>query len=286
MALAGLGVAVIAAPASARAASPARPWRSPPAPAFALFSVTCAAARRSDGTPSLLIAALLAAAICAVLLRRSASLAISGRDLLACAVMGIVQIGCGLVAFTAGSRHLPAADLTLLAQTEVVLAPVWAWLVVGEPAFWTLVGGAMVQRCRCRRSPARGGRRLDAEEQEIEGGDDRIALGADVADRLAQLATGDRREPGNEDVEVPPFDPPAASAAIRWVASGRVRSWRDHAIAPGPGEVGLQQHNVRHRRRALRADWRRGQTASSRSRAASCSRIGLANEPCSSTNSL
>ena len=59
--------------------------------------------------------------------------------------MGIVQIGCGLVAFTVGSRHLPAADLTLLAQTEVVLAPVWAWLVIGEmPAFWTLVGGAMV----------------------------------------------------------------------------------------------------------------------------------------------
>ena len=57
-----------------------------------------------------------------------ASLAISGHDLLACAAMGIVQIGCGLVAFTAGSRHLPAADLTLLAQTEVVLGPVWAWL--------------------------------------------------------------------------------------------------------------------------------------------------------------
>ena len=70
--------------------------------------------------------------------------------------MGIVQIGCGLVAFTAGSRHLPAADLALLAQTEVVLAPVWAWLVIGEvPAFWTLVGGAMVLAAR----DAAGGRR-------------------------------------------------------------------------------------------------------------------------------
>ena len=70
---------------------------------------------------------------------------IGRHDLLACSVMGIVQIGCGLVAFTAGSRHVPAADLALLAQTEVVLSPVWAWLVVGEvPAFWTLFGGAMV----------------------------------------------------------------------------------------------------------------------------------------------
>ena len=72
--------------------------------------------------------------------------------------MGIVQIGCGLVAFTAGSRHLPAADLALLAQTEVVLSPVWAWLVVGEvPAFWTLVGGAMVLAAVTLQAwPARG----------------------------------------------------------------------------------------------------------------------------------
>ena len=80
-----------------------------------------------------------------VSLRGLGALAIGGLDLIACAVMGIVQIGCGLVAFTAGARHVPAADLALLAQTEVVLSPVWAWLVVGEvPAFWTLVGGAMV----------------------------------------------------------------------------------------------------------------------------------------------
>ena len=85
--------------------------------------------------------------------------------------MGIVQIGCGLVAFTAGSRHLPAADLALLAQTEVVLAPVWAWLVVGEvPAFWTLVGGTMVLAAVTLQAVAGARRagRLDAEEQAIE----------------------------------------------------------------------------------------------------------------------
>jgi drug/metabolite transporter, DME family len=115
---------------------------------FALFSVTLRRGRALDGAPSLLIAAAIAASACALLLlldRGPGGLAVSRHDLLACAVMGVVQIGCGLVAFTLGSRHLPAADLTLLAQTEVVLAPVWAWLVVGEvPAFWTLVGGAIV----------------------------------------------------------------------------------------------------------------------------------------------
>ena len=148
MALAGLGVVVIAAPGIGPGRLAGTVLALVSCASFALFSITLRRGKAIDGTPSLLIAALLAAAICAVMLllgRGPASLAISRHDLLACGVMGIVQIGCGLVAFTVGSRHLPAADLTLLAQTEVVLAPVWAWLVIGEvPAFWTLVGGAMV----------------------------------------------------------------------------------------------------------------------------------------------
>lgn len=148
MALAGLGVVVIAAPGIGPGRFSGTFLALVSCASFALFSITLRRGKALDGTPSLLIAALLAAAICAVMLllgRGPASLAISRHDLLACAVMGIVQIGCGLVAFTIGSRHLSAADLTLLAQTEVVLAPVWAWLVIGEvPAFWTLVGGLMV----------------------------------------------------------------------------------------------------------------------------------------------
>jgi drug/metabolite transporter, DME family len=148
MAAAALGVAVIAAPdlGPGRVAGTLLALAS--CACFALFSVLLRRGRPQDGTPWLLLGALFAAAICALLLllgdgpRR---LVIGGRDLLACAAMGIVQIGCGLVAFTAGSRHLPAADLVLLAQVEVVLAPVWAWLVVGEvPAFWTLAGGTIV----------------------------------------------------------------------------------------------------------------------------------------------
>jgi drug/metabolite transporter (DMT)-like permease len=129
MAVAALGVAVIAAPGlgPGRAAGTLLALAS--GACFALFSVLLRRARSQDGTPWLLLGALFAALICALLLvlgRGPGSLAIGGRDLLACAAMGIVQIGCGLVAFTAGSRHLPAADLTLLAQTEVVLAPIWA----------------------------------------------------------------------------------------------------------------------------------------------------------------
>ena len=148
MALAGAGVAVIASPGLDPGGLAGTLLALASCVSFALFSVTLRRGRLMDGTPSLLMAAILAAAACAVILLLRdgpGALAISLHDLFACSVMGIVQIGCGLVAFTAGSRHVPAADLALLAQTEVVLAPVWAWLVVGEvPAFWTLVGGGMV----------------------------------------------------------------------------------------------------------------------------------------------
>jgi drug/metabolite transporter (DMT)-like permease len=59
--------------------------------------------------------------------------------------MGVFQLGLALILFTIGSRSVPAADMTLLAMTEVVLAPLWVWLVFGETAgVFTLVGGALL----------------------------------------------------------------------------------------------------------------------------------------------
>jgi drug/metabolite transporter (DMT)-like permease len=148
MLLAGAGVVVIAEPGIGAGRLAGSLLALASCVCFALFSVTLRRRRSLDGTPSLLMAAIFSAAACALILlidRGVEALAINRHDLIACAVMGIVQIGCGLVAFTAGSRHVPAADLALLAQTEVILSPVWAWLVIGEvPAFWTLVGGSMV----------------------------------------------------------------------------------------------------------------------------------------------
>jgi drug/metabolite transporter (DMT)-like permease len=59
--------------------------------------------------------------------------------------MGVVQLGLGLVLYTRASRHLPAAELQLVATAELVLAPLWVWIGVGEaPNAATLVGGAVV----------------------------------------------------------------------------------------------------------------------------------------------
>jgi drug/metabolite transporter, DME family len=67
------------------------------------------------------------------------------RDLALALTMGVVQLGGGLVLYTRASRHLPAAELQLVATAELVLAPLWVWVGVGEaPGAATLVGGALV----------------------------------------------------------------------------------------------------------------------------------------------
>jgi DME family drug/metabolite transporter len=59
--------------------------------------------------------------------------------------MGVFQVGMGLVIYTIGSRVVPAAELTLLSMTEVLLGPLWVWIFIGETAsFYTLFGGSVL----------------------------------------------------------------------------------------------------------------------------------------------
>jgi hypothetical protein len=59
--------------------------------------------------------------------------------------MGAGLLTGGLVLYTLGSRTLPAAELALLSGIEVMLAPFWVWLFLGETADSnTLVGGAFI----------------------------------------------------------------------------------------------------------------------------------------------
>ena len=59
--------------------------------------------------------------------------------------MGVFQVGAGLILYTLGSRSLPAAELALLSLAEVLLAPIWVWLFLGETASLnTLFGGAVL----------------------------------------------------------------------------------------------------------------------------------------------
>ncbi len=113
---------------------------------FALFAVLLRKGRNTDLVPAVFWAGLCASIIAGgMIFISNAGFEISSRDFLLCSMMGVLQIGLGLVIFTHGSRYLPAGEITLLSLTEIVLGPIWVWIVIQEvPSLLTLVGGSIV----------------------------------------------------------------------------------------------------------------------------------------------
>lgn len=110
---------------------------------FAVAVVIWRLGGQVDQTPTACIAGLTAAA--ASLLASLGQLSVSAYDLGLCALMGALQVNAGFFLITIGARYLPGAQVVVLALLEVVLAPVWVWLALGEiPALVTLAGGAVV----------------------------------------------------------------------------------------------------------------------------------------------
>jgi drug/metabolite transporter (DMT)-like permease len=71
--------------------------------------------------------------------------------------LGVGQIGLGLMFLALGARLLPAAEVALISLLEVVLGPLWVWLVDGErPGATTLVGGAIVMAAVAIQASGRG----------------------------------------------------------------------------------------------------------------------------------
>lgn len=113
---------------------------------FGLFAVLLRRGRSSDLVPAVFWAGFWAIVISGtVIFFSSAEFEITANDMLYCALMGVFQVGLGLIIFTRGARYLPAAEITLLSLTEIVLGPLWVWLVVGEvPGLLTVIGGFVV----------------------------------------------------------------------------------------------------------------------------------------------
>ena len=113
---------------------------------FALFAVLLRKGRNTELVPAVFWAGACAAIISgSMILVTDSGFEVSLYDFMLCAVMGVFQIGFGLVIFTHGSRYLPAAEITLLSLTEIVLGPIWVWLVIQEvPGAMTLIGGLIV----------------------------------------------------------------------------------------------------------------------------------------------
>ena len=70
---------------------------------------------------------------------------VSPGDFALLAALGAGQMALGLILFTAGARLIPAAQAGLITLLEVVLGPLWVWLIYREdPDALTLVGGAVI----------------------------------------------------------------------------------------------------------------------------------------------
>ena len=61
------------------------------------------------------------------------------------AILGCFQLGLPCMLMVHAAKGLSAPELSLLSLSEVLLGPLWVWLVVGEvPANATLIGGSIV----------------------------------------------------------------------------------------------------------------------------------------------
>ncbi len=107
------------------------------------ITLVCLRARRQvDMLPAAALAGLLAMLGCGIM---APDLAISRHDLGLAVLLGVVQLGFQYVLIALGTRYVPAGEVALLGRLQVVLAPLWVWLALGEvPTLLTLLGGAVV----------------------------------------------------------------------------------------------------------------------------------------------
>jgi drug/metabolite transporter (DMT)-like permease len=99
--------------------------------------------RRDVGmTPSLALAGIISALIALPFAEPSA---LTAKQLPWLLALGPGQLAGGLLLYMAALKRIPAGRAALLGLLELVLGPIWVWLVDGEhPGALTLLGGAVV----------------------------------------------------------------------------------------------------------------------------------------------
>lgn len=113
---------------------------------FAGLTVALRYGGTADMLPVVCLGGFMSSVVAAVvILGQGGRFDISFRDLWLCVFYGVAIIAIGLMIFTRGARHLPAAELALLSLTEVVFGPIWVWLAIDErPSDGTLLGGGIL----------------------------------------------------------------------------------------------------------------------------------------------
>lgn len=113
---------------------------------FAVFTVSLRWRGLADTLPSVLLGGIFSIAVGALVAGHlGQTLAVPLPDALWSMAMGAGTLSGGMVLYTLGSRVVPAAELALLSNIEVMLAPLWVWLFLNETASAaTFMGGAIL----------------------------------------------------------------------------------------------------------------------------------------------
>jgi drug/metabolite transporter (DMT)-like permease len=113
---------------------------------FAIFTIALRWGKLEDMLPAVFLAGVFAIIVSAMVCQFGGyGFDIPANDIAIALSLGVFQVGLGLTVYTIGSKVVPAAELTLLSMTEVLLGPLWVWLFIGETAsFFTLVGGSIL----------------------------------------------------------------------------------------------------------------------------------------------
>lgn len=111
----------------------------------ALFACQVTMLRRSrhvDMVPAFVLGGLLAAILDLAL---AGGLSVAAGDVALIVLLGGMQLALPVILLARGARDVPAVQITLIALLEMVLAPLWVWLAVGEaPALATALGGLVI----------------------------------------------------------------------------------------------------------------------------------------------
>ncbi|MSP51350.1 MAG: DMT family transporter [Alphaproteobacteria bacterium] len=109
---------------------------------FSSLVVVLRSGRSHDMLPVIAFGAMLAASFAAAM---APTLTVTAHDLMILVAMGGVQTSLSYALLAFGARYVSAAEVTLLGMAEIVLAPLWAWLALGEtPSIGSLIGGGII----------------------------------------------------------------------------------------------------------------------------------------------
>ncbi len=110
---------------------------------FSIFTVSLRWGKQNNMLPSVFLSGLLAIFLTIIICKfQNVNLILTKNDAIFALFLGVFQVGLGLILYTIGSKTVPAAELTLLSLCEVLLAPLWVWLILGESASkLTFIGG-------------------------------------------------------------------------------------------------------------------------------------------------